>query len=136
MALKDDMAITVPALNAEMTGLRNGMELERMRAQISVLASELAATKSQLAEFEDESGGEDEHHQNPLQDAPPQGALPLHLSMPMSSMYVPPDRMRLSICQSSPNSGRGESASPTISAVPDHPPVTMDVEPSAPCEMA
>ena len=59
MALKDNMAITVPALKADMTGLRNGMELERMRAQISVLASELAATKSQLAEFEDESGGRD-----------------------------------------------------------------------------
>jgi len=135
-ALKDDMAITVPALKAEMTGLRNGMELERMKAQIAVLASELAATKSQLAEFEDESGDEDEHHHNPLQDAPPQGAPPSHLGMPTSSMYVPPDRMRLSIRQSSPNSGRGESTSPTISAVPDHPPVSMDVEPSAPCETA
>ena len=101
-----------------------------------MLASELAATISQLAEFKDESGGEDEHHQNPLQDAPPQGAPPLHLSMPTSSMYVPPDRMHLSIRQSSPNSGRGKSASPTISAVPDHPPVAMDVEPSVLCETA
>ena len=112
------------------------MELERMKAQIAVLASELAATKSQLAEFEDESGSEDEHHHNLLQDAPPQDAPPLHLSMPTSLMYVLLDCMRLSICQSSPNSGHGESASPTISAVPDHPPVSMDVEPSAPCETA
>ena len=124
MALKDNMAITIPALPAEMTGIRNGMELERMRAQITVLATELGATKSQLAGFEDKSGSEDEHHHNLLQDAPPQDAPPLHLSMPTLSMYVLLDHVHLSICQSSPNSSHGESALPTISAVPDHPPVS------------
>ena len=98
--LKDQMIVSVPALQAEMTGLRNGMELERMKSHIATLDANLSATKTRLAQFEDETTDDDEDtHQLP-QDDPP-----LHISLPKSSMYVPPNVMRQSIRQSSPMPG-------------------------------
>jgi hypothetical protein len=49
MTLKDDMLVKVPELQAEMRGLRNGMELERMKGEVAALQRELAATKAHLA---------------------------------------------------------------------------------------
>jgi len=33
LALKDKMMVTMPALEAEMRGLQNGMDLEKMKAK-------------------------------------------------------------------------------------------------------
>jgi RNA polymerase-interacting CarD/CdnL/TRCF family regulator len=59
-ALKEKMLVSVPALEAEMRGLRNGMELEKTKEEVEILHAQLEATNRRLAQFEDEeSSGEE-----------------------------------------------------------------------------
>lgn len=44
MTLKEDMLVHVPALQAELRGLRNGMDLERVKGVVATLQTELANT--------------------------------------------------------------------------------------------
>jgi hypothetical protein len=45
MGLKDKMLASIPVLEAEMRGLRSGMEWEKMKQQMTSLWSEVKNTK-------------------------------------------------------------------------------------------
>ena len=49
MTLKEDMLVKVPALQAELRGLRNGMDLEWMKGVVANLQTKLANTNAWLA---------------------------------------------------------------------------------------
>jgi len=53
LALKDKMMVTVPALEAEMRGLRNGMDLEKMKAEVEMLRKQLAQANGHLGRLEE-----------------------------------------------------------------------------------
>jgi len=53
LALKDKMMVTVPVLEAEMRGLRNGMDLEKMKAEVEMLRKQLAQADSHLGRLEE-----------------------------------------------------------------------------------
>jgi hypothetical protein len=43
-SLKEKMAVSVPALEAEMRGMRNGMELEKTKQEVTTLCAQLEET--------------------------------------------------------------------------------------------
>ena len=92
VTLKDQMIISIPALQAKMTGLRNGMELEQMKSHIATLDANLSATKTCLAQFEDETTDNNEDTYQLPQDDPP-----LHISLLKSSMYICPTKCHASV---------------------------------------
>jgi hypothetical protein len=91
---KEEMIARVPALEAEMRGLRNGMEWEKMRQDMASLRSELATTKHRLAEFEADTSEDDEDEGEKRVE---EEAAPLEINLPRSSMFVHPSEMRVSI---------------------------------------
>lgn len=97
---KEKIMVSVPALEAEMRGLRNGMEWEKIRQEMASLRSELANTKERLATYEGDTTTEDEDND----DLPP-----LEINVPKSSMYVDPRQMRVSIRS---NSAAARSSNP------------------------
>jgi hypothetical protein len=92
LGLKEKMLVSISALEAEMRGLRSGMEWEKMKQQMAGLRSELKDTKDRLAEFEESSSGEDEEDD----DNAVEGKEAVSKNMPRSSMYVPPSELRKS----------------------------------------
>jgi hypothetical protein len=102
MTLKDGMLVKVPELQVEMRGLRNGMDLERMKGDITALRREVTARKPHLAkapgpvptdssasdaDSSDDSSGDDD-------GAPAVDAVVPPINLPMSSMFVHPDQLR------------------------------------------
>jgi hypothetical protein len=59
MALKDKMGVSVPELQAEMKGLWDGMELEKMKRDMPSLREQMAKTSGHMAQFEDSSSSDD-----------------------------------------------------------------------------
>jgi len=53
LALKDKMMVTVPALEAEMRGVWNGMDLEKMKAEVEMLRKKLAQADGRLGRLEE-----------------------------------------------------------------------------------
>jgi len=53
LALKDKMMVTMPVLEAEMRGIRNGMDLEKMKAKVEMLRKQLAQANSCLGHLEE-----------------------------------------------------------------------------------
>jgi hypothetical protein len=53
MVLKDQMSVSVPALEAELRGLRQGMELEQMKSEIRSLHGEMASMSVNPADVYD-----------------------------------------------------------------------------------
>jgi len=45
--------VTVPALEAEMRGLRNGMDLEKTKAEVEMLRKQLAQADGRLGRLEE-----------------------------------------------------------------------------------
>jgi len=45
--------VTMPALEAEMRGLQNGMDLEKMKAEVEMLRKQLAQADSHLGRLEE-----------------------------------------------------------------------------------
>jgi hypothetical protein len=100
MVLKDQMSVSVPALEAELRGLRQGMELEQMKSEIRSLHGEMASMSVNFAELGPERDSEDEegdeanslpaaHH-----PAPADVYDGVTVQGPRSSMYVAPTDFR------------------------------------------
>jgi len=53
LALKDKMMVTMPALEAKMRGLQNGMDLEKTKAKVEMLGKQLAQADSCLGCLEE-----------------------------------------------------------------------------------
>jgi len=53
LALKDKMMVTMAVLEAEMRGLWNGMDLEKMKAEVEMLRKQLAQANSHLGHLEE-----------------------------------------------------------------------------------
>jgi len=53
LALKDKMMVTMLALEAEMRGLRNGMDLEKTKAEVEILRKQLAQANGHLGCLEE-----------------------------------------------------------------------------------
>jgi len=53
LALKDKMMVTVPVLEAEMRGLWNGMDLEKIKAEVEMLRKQLAQADGRLGHLEE-----------------------------------------------------------------------------------
>jgi hypothetical protein len=99
LALKDQMLVTVPALQVEIRGLSNGMALEKMRQEVSTLQSQLLTTNSHLSQVkEDSSSSEDENDKESASAA----HVPLFINMLKSSMFVHPSQLWQSIQTTSP----------------------------------
>ena len=66
MTLKDKMLVSIPELQAEMRGLRTGMELEKMKCEMTSLKTQLATANTRLAQFEQvSSSGDEEDRDHP-----------------------------------------------------------------------
>jgi hypothetical protein len=88
------MLVTVPALQAEVRGLSNGIALEGMKQEMTALQSQFHVTNSHLARIEDSSssGGDDDD------DKSVQASCPLlFINMPELSMFVHPSQLWQSI---------------------------------------
>jgi hypothetical protein len=136
MTLKDDMLVKVPELQAEMRGLRNGMDLERMKGDVAALQRDLTATKPHLAKAPspvpvdssscdgdsgDESSGDED-------GAPAVDAVVTPINSPMSSMFVHPNQLRDSR-RHTPAAGHqafgtDEGTTSTVPPVPAASPIT------------
>jgi len=53
LVLKDKMMVTMPALEAEMRGLQNGMDLEKTKAEVEMLRKQLAQAYGRLGHLEE-----------------------------------------------------------------------------------
>jgi hypothetical protein len=102
MTLKDDMLVKLPELQAEMRGLRNGMELERMKGEVAALQRELAATKAHLAKAprpvpadSSSSDGDSANESSGDEDeSAAVDAVATPIDVPMSSMFVHPHQLQ------------------------------------------
>lgn len=119
MTLKEDMLVKVPELTAELRGLRNGMDLERVKAVIATLQTEVETTKAQLAQAprqlveapravpadssssDDNSSGDSsdgdsssDEEEAPEAEAPEDDPAATSINLPMSSMFVHPSQLR------------------------------------------
>jgi hypothetical protein len=104
----------IRTLEAEMRGLRSGMEWEKMKQEMAALRSELAETKDRLAEFEGSSCGEEEDGDENLVVKPAAAAK----NMPRSTMYVTPDELRRSHWSLSPVVGSSSNLGGNNGTVP------------------
>jgi hypothetical protein len=91
---KEQMIARVLVLEAEMRGLRNGMEWEKMRQDMASLCSELATTKHHLAEFEADTSEDDK---DKGEECVEEEVAPLEINLLRLSMFVHPSEMRVSI---------------------------------------
>jgi hypothetical protein len=104
MTLKDDMLVKVPELQAEMRGLRNGMDLERMKGDIAALRREVTAREPHLAKApgpvptDGSSSDTDSSDESSADEdgAPAVDAVVPPINLPMSSMFVHPNQLRAS----------------------------------------
>jgi hypothetical protein len=87
MGLKDKMMVSVPELQAEMKGLRDGMELEKMKRDMTSLREQMAKTNGRMAQFEDSSSGDDSDEGDKKEA---DMAVNLVGTLPTSSMFVHP----------------------------------------------
>jgi len=53
LALKDKMMVTLPVLEAEMRGLWNGLDLEKMKAEVEMLRKQLAQANHHIGHLEE-----------------------------------------------------------------------------------
>lgn len=102
MVLKEQMTVTVPALQAELQGLREGMELEKMRSQVTRLQEELASATVRIAKLEMERNSDEDDEdedEDPIPAAPHRAPAERHAGItvqgPRSSMYVSPADFRM-----------------------------------------
>jgi hypothetical protein len=91
---KEQMIARVPVLEAEMRGLRNGMEWEKMRPDMASLHSELATTKHCLAEFEVDTSEDDKNEGEAHVEVE---VAPLEINIPTLLMFVHPSEMHVPI---------------------------------------
>jgi hypothetical protein len=111
LGLKNKMLVNIPALEAEMRGLRNGMEWEKMKQQMASLRSELTNTKARLARVE---GRVEESSSSEEEEVGDDHAASM-VNMPSSSMYIPPSQLHqsrwspLPVVRSSSNIGNGNN---------------------------
>ena len=68
MTLKDKMLVSIPELQAEMRGLRTGMELEKMKGEMTSLKMQLATANTRPVQFEQVSSSGDEEDRDHLGD--------------------------------------------------------------------
>ena len=100
MALKDKMLVSVPVLQAELRGLRNGMELERMKAEVAVLQANIANTHACLSQVQlcgsssSSSSDINSSDSSSSAEATEEDAAPLMFNLPRSSMFVHPSQLR------------------------------------------
>jgi hypothetical protein len=136
MILKDDMLVKVPELQAEMRGLRNGMELERMKGEVAALQRELAATKAHLvkaphpvpADSSSSDGDSADESSGDEDEAVVVDAVATPINLPMSSMFVHPNQLldsRMSTPAAVPQAlGTDVGTDSTVPPVPAATPIT------------
>jgi len=68
LPLKEKMMVAVPALEAEMRGLQDGMELEKMKGDVNRLWVELGQADVRLAQLEISTSSEEEEEEDDDED--------------------------------------------------------------------
>jgi hypothetical protein len=98
--LKEKMLVSVPALEAEMRGLRNGMELEKTKEEVEILHAQLEAMNRRLAQFEDEESSGEESEE--VEDSETNRQAPVQINLRKSSMFVTPANFMATVQSHSP----------------------------------
>jgi len=93
LALKDKMMVTVLALEAEMRGLWDGMEVEKMKSDVNRLWVHLGQADIRLAQLEISTSSEEEEEEEENEDEASDHQQDVHKQLNVhllnSSMFVP-----------------------------------------------
>jgi hypothetical protein len=101
LPLKEKMMVDVPVLQAEMRGLTDAMELEKLKSEIKMLRPQLRQANARLSQLEVETTSEEDEEDDKDVDHQPQDQrTTLKIQLPKSSMFVNPAQSRHSIRRS------------------------------------
>jgi len=89
--------VAVLALEAEMRGLRDGMELEKMKSDVNRLRVELGQADIRLAQLEISTSSKEEEEEDDDEDEASDHQQDVHkqlnIHLPNSSMFVHPAQL-------------------------------------------
>ena len=105
--------VDVPVLQAEMRGLTDAMELEKLKSEIKMLRPQLRQANARLSQLEVETTSEEDEEDDKDVDHQPQDQrTTLKIQLPKSSMFVNPAQSRHSIRRSLSPPTAGPSSIP------------------------
>jgi hypothetical protein len=112
--LKEQMMVDVPALQAQMRGLRGAMELDKMKSEMKQLRKQLGQASTRLAQLEEvdtsEEGEEEVEENKRVERRPPKTDNGLKFNLPNSSMFIIPAPLRDKTLPSAPPSAGPRNA--------------------------
>jgi len=127
------MIVAVPALEAEMRGLQDGMELEKMKSDVNRLWVQLGQADIQLAQLEISTSSEEEEEEddndNEASDHQQDVHKQLNIHLLNSSMFVHPAQLQGCIQPLSPPTA-GTHSPPTAVTAPYSIPSTLHSQPA------